>query len=238
MTALYDAVLTHDRRERLRRRFSYRTHLWLIDLDDPPNLPRWARPLARFEARDHLGDPRLSIKDNVTAWLAERGIDLDGGRVLMLTNARVLGYTFNPLTLFWCHHRDGRLACVIAEVHNTYGGRHPYLLRATDIDARGVVDTSKVFHVSPFLADHGRYRMVVPAPDERLRIAVTLHQGGKPVFAATLTGTRRPATLGTVLRTSVRQPLMPQRISAAIRRHGIYLWLRKQSVPATAPLDA
>jgi DUF1365 family protein len=235
---LYDAALAHDRRHNIRRRFSYGTYMWLIDLDRLPRLPRWARPLARFEARDHLGDPRLSIKDNVTEWLAGQGVDLDGGRILMLTNARVLGYAFNPLTLFWCKRRDGSLACVIAEVHNTYGGRHPYLLPAEDIDERGVVDTAKVFHVSPFLADHGTYRMVVPEPGERLRIAVTLHQGGKKVFGATVTGERRPATLGRVLRMSLRRPLMPQWVSTLIRRQGIVLWLRKQTVPATAPLDA
>jgi DUF1365 family protein len=203
-----------------------------------PRLPRWARPLARFEARDHLGDPRLPIKDGVTAWLGERGIDLDGGQVLMLTNARVLGYTFNPLTLYWCRHRDGRLACVVAEVHNTYGGRHPYLLRAADLDERGVADTAKAFHVSPFLADHGAYRMVVPEPGERLRIAVTLHQDGRSVFTATMTGRRRPATLGRVLWLSLRRPLLPLWVSTLIRRQGIELYLRKQSVPATAPLDA
>lgn len=238
MNALYDAVLTHDRRHRVRRRFANGTYLWLVDLDDLPRLPRLARPLARFEARDHLGDPRLSIKDNVTAWLAGQGIDVAGGRIMMLANARVLGYTFNPLTLYWCHDRDGRLACVLAEVHNTYGGRHPYLLRAEDLDERGVADTAKQFHVSPFLADHGHYRMVVPEPGERLRIAVTLYQAGKPVFAATLTGARRPATLGRVLWCSVRRPLLPLWVSTVIRRHGITLWLRGQSVPATAPLDA
>ena len=90
---------------------------------------RW---LARFRARDHLGDPRASIRANLDRFLAARGVDLGGGRVTMLAHARVLGYVFNPLTVYWCHRPDGTLACVVAEVHNTYRQRHAYLLPADD----------------------------------------------------------------------------------------------------------
>ena len=78
---------------------------------------------------DHLGDPALDLRANVDAFLALHGVDLAGGRVLMLTNARSFGYVFNPLTVFWCYDRRGELVAVVAEVHNTYGDRHCYLLR-------------------------------------------------------------------------------------------------------------
>jgi DUF1365 family protein len=89
--------------------------------------PGRAAWLARFRARDHLGDPRASIRANLDRFLAANGI----GRphtITMLTQARVLGYVFNPLTVYWCHRPD----CVVAEVHNTYGQRHAYLLRTDD----------------------------------------------------------------------------------------------------------
>ena len=108
--AIYDARLTHVRRDALHREFSHRVSMWLVDLAHLPRLPWWLRPLARFKARDHLGPPDRSIRENIDAWVRRQGIDLAGGRVLMLTNPRVLGYVFNPLTVYWCHTSDGELA--------------------------------------------------------------------------------------------------------------------------------
>ena len=79
----------------------------------------------------------------------------------MLAHARVLGYVFNPLTVFWCHRADGALACVVAEVHNTYRQRHAYLLRTDD---RGRAQVPKRFYVSPFYPVDGGYRMCLPEP--------------------------------------------------------------------------
>jgi len=100
---IYECRITHARVTPLRNVFSYGSYLWLVDLDD---LPRpWL--LAAFRARDHLGDPRRSIRENLDRFLAARGVDLDGARILMLAHARVLGYVFNPLTVYWCHRADG-----------------------------------------------------------------------------------------------------------------------------------
>ncbi len=97
----------------------------------------------------------------------------------MLANARSLGYVFNPLSLFWCHDPDGELVCVIAEVRNTYGGRHCYLLHTDDA---GRAETEKAFYVSPFYPVDGYYRMSVPEPGERLGVTITLHRpAGAPV---------------------------------------------------------
>lgn len=222
--ALYEATLVHHRWERISRSFRHRIYLWLVDVDNLPTLPRLARPLARFDARDHLGDPERSIRENLDSWLASQGIELDGGRVLMLANARVFGYTFNPLSVFWCHGPDGTLRCVVAEVHNTYGERHCYLL-FPGRDGRAAA--AKEFYVSPFLPGHGTYELRLPEPDENLDISITLNHDERAVFAAAVYGRRRPATTGAVLRAALRQPLMPQRVAGLIRRHGIALWLRR-----------
>ncbi|MDT7782895.1 MAG: uncharacterized protein QOF58_1314, partial [Pseudonocardiales bacterium] len=158
---IYDVVITHARRELIERTFSHRAYMWLVDLDQLPRLPWWAKPFARFEARDHVGSPAKTIRENLGEWLADRGIELGGGQVLMLANARVLGYVFNPLSVYWCHDASGALVCVVAEVHNTYGGRHCYLLR-TDDQGRASVD--KEFYVSPFLEVDGHYVMRLPKP--------------------------------------------------------------------------
>ncbi len=145
----------------------------------------------------------------------------------MLANARVLGHVFNPLTVYWCHRQDGTQACVVAEVHNTYGERHCYLMR-TDEDGRA--GAAKEFYVSPFLPVDGEYRMRLPLPDERVALVITLRQNGSTALTATVVGERRPATPASVARMATRRPLVTLRTSALIRRHGVALWLRRLPV--------
>ena len=233
--SLYDAQVRHVRRQSMDRTFGHGVYLWLVDIDALPQLPAWLRPFARFSARDHLGDPACTIRQNLDAWLATQGVDLAGGQVLMLANARLLGYVVNPLSVYWCHRPDGSLECVVAEVHNTYGERHCYLLH-TDHTGRAEVD--KDFYVSPFLTVDGRYRMSLPLPGDALAVAITLRQHGTTALTATVVGTRRRATPASLARMLVRRPFMTYRTSWLIRRHGITLWLRRLPVvrrPAHTP---
>jgi len=225
---LYDAEVRHRRRESVDYGFVHRTYLWLVDLDHLPS----HGPLARFEARDHLGDPDRTIRENVDAYLAGHRIDLRGGRVLMLTNARTFGHVFNPLSVLWCHDDAGTLVCVIAEVHNTYGERHCYLLRTDDA---GRAETDKRFYVSPFFEVDGVYRMSLPLPDDALAIAITLCRNGSTALTATVTGTRRPAGRGALTRQVLRRPSVTRATSALIRLHGIRLWLRHLPVVPRPP---
>ncbi len=179
--------------------------------------------LAAFNAADHLGDADRTIRENVDAFLAESGIDLHGGRITMLAQPRNLGYVFNPLTLFWCHDPSGEVVCVVAEVHNTYGGRHAYLVQP---DERGGAETAKALYVSPFYPVDGFYRMSVPEPGEQLAINVTLHRPqGKP-FVASVRGLARPFRTSVLLRFAVRYPLSTYLVRVGIVWHGIRLYLK------------
>jgi DUF1365 family protein len=221
--ALYEAQVVHTR-SRPRHRLRASIYLWLVDLDRLPRVPWLLRPLSRIEARDHLGDPAAPIRRNVDAFLAGRGIDLDGGQVLLLTSARVLGHVFNPLSVFYCHARDGSLRCVVAEVHNTYGERHAYVLEP---DGDGRCETDKAFYVSPFLSVDGSYRMRFTQPGERISVAIELVQGGERVFCGSVAGRRVPLHAGSLLRLALRHPLVTRRVSLSIRLHGIALLLRR-----------
>lgn len=224
--SLYRTRIRHTRRTPIRHGFEYRSYSWFVDLDDLPRLPLWLRPFARFDPADHFDDPRPwgSLRDALDAYLAEHGVDLRGGRVTALLNARVLGYVFNPLSLFWCHDDTGALVCVVAEVHNTYGGRHCYLMRT---DSAGRAEVDKTFYVSPFNPVDGRYRLSVPEPGEELKVAVVLHRDGSVPFTATMRGRARRATAATVAAAQLTNPLAPLVVSARIRRQGIALWLRR-----------
>jgi hypothetical protein len=223
VTALYPCTVTHARSTPLRNVFSYRSYLWLTDLDQPPVLPLLLRPLAGFVSRDHLGDPDATIRSNVDAYLATQGVVLRGGRVLMLASARVLGYVFNPLSVFWCFDDDGDLVCVIAEVHNTYGQRHCYLLRT---GPGGAARVEKAFYVSPFEQVQGEYQMSLPVPGDRLTLTITLHRPGQAPFSASVRGRRQRYTPRGFLTVALRYPLAPLMASVRIRRQGIGLWLR------------
>ncbi|MGW6389917.1 DUF1365 domain-containing protein [Streptomyces sp. NPDC055103] len=221
--ALYECVVAHARTAPLRHTFRHRTYLWYVDLDRLPVLPFLLRPLARFAPRDHFTGRAESIRAGLEAFLAAHDIDLGGGRVLMLAHARVLGYVFNPLSVYWCHDASGALVCVVAEVHNTYGQRHCYLLRT---DSAGLAQVDKEFYVSPFFPVAGRYRMRLPLPGERLGLTVHLDIGDGRPFTATVRGRRRPATARALLAAAARRPGSTAAVWAGIRRHGIQLFLR------------
>ena len=224
LPALVVGQVTHRRTGPVRHAFRHRVYLWLIDLDSVPRQPWYLSGFARFSSADHLGDPRLPIKRNIENYLALGGIQLgDRGRVLMLAGARVLGHVFDPLSVLWCYDSSGRLACIVAEVHNTYGERHAYLLRP---DEAGAAAARKDFHVSPFFDVSGTYELRFALRPDLVATTVTLRREGAVAFSATFRGRPEPATVPALGRRLIRQPLMPQRISALIRVHGAWLWLR------------
>jgi DUF1365 family protein len=219
--AVYDVRIEHMRPEPFRYGFSYDLSTWLVDLDDVPTLPPGLRGLASFASKDHIGRPNDTLRANVERFLWANGIALDGGRILMLATPRVLGYAFNPLSVHWCYRADGTLAAVVAEVHNTYGQSHCYLVHT---DAAGRARTDKQFYVSPFYPVEGHYQMSLPEPDERLAITLALHREGERPFVATMHGRRRDAS--PTLWRALRSPLSTRAVMFHIKRHGITLFLR------------
>ena len=202
--ALYRTRITHLRRAPVHHYFEHRGYSWYVDIDQLPQLPRWLRPFARFDARDHLeGGPNTHCANVSTPFWPSMASTLCGGRVTALMQARVLGYVFNPLTLYWCHDATVSLRHVVAEVHNTYGGRHAYLLPPPGDQPR---DGAKKLYVSPFNDVDGHYLVRAPRPaGSRTGRAISLHREDQPAFVATLRGTVgrrhcRPGAQATVRR--------------------------------------
>ncbi len=239
----YLTSVRHQRTSPLRHGFRYPGVAWLVDLDKlggserPAEMPWWQSAFVQFRASDHLGDPAATWRDNVTAFAATHGVDLTGGTVRALTGARSLGYVFNPVSIYWCHDASGALACVIAEVHNTYGERHAYLVQPDD-HGRATVD--KAFYVSPFNDVSGSYSMSVPEPGHEMAIAITLRRADQRPFATTWSG-RRVRTRGEAVRAALATPLASYLVMALIHLHGVRLWTRRLPVqhrPAHALQEA
>ena len=171
-TAILTGTVRH-RRDRPRpHHFAYELWHVLLDVDELDTLDQdvgpfaYNRPgLAVFRDTDHLGPVDLPVREKLRRFLAGQGVELPDGPVLLQTSLRVLGYVFNPVSWFWCHDEEGDLALVVAEVNNTFGDTHCYVLDdlAWTGEHRVVARDRKVFHVSPFMAiDDHDYRGRAP----------------------------------------------------------------------------
>jgi DUF1365 family protein len=218
--------MTHLRRTPVHHYFEHNGYSWYVDLDALPQLPRWIRPLARFDARDHFdGAPNDTLRQRVDAFLSERGVDLDGGsRITALLQARVLGYVFNPVSLYWCQDADGVLRHVVVEMHNTSGERHAYLLPPADDGAAMVV---KKLYMSRFNGVDGYYLVLAPRPNGEVNVRISLHRDHQAAFVSTLRGSRRRACVGQLLWLQVVAPLAPLMGALEIRMQNAVLRMRR-----------
>jgi DUF1365 family protein len=231
--SLYVGEVMHARLKPIGHRFSYRVMSLLIDLDRLAAADRQSplfgvnrAALYSFREADHGDRNGSPLRAYAQRCAAERGIDLTGGRVLLLCYPRLLGYTFNPLSVYFCYRAGGELALVIYEVHNTFGEIHPYVLpvQPDQISAAGVRQSQdKLFYVSPFIEMAMRYhfRVLPPKDSVRLRILETDRDG--PLLAATFSGRRRALNTAELLRAFFALPLVTLKIVAAIHWEALRL---------------
>ena len=230
LPALAVGRIHHTRHRPKRYAFTHRHYQWLVDLDaaEPSAvggpLPRWLRPVSRIDPAGHLGGHRslADLRSEVERRVREHVADSPSiARVVLLAHARVLGHAFDPMSAFWCLDAEERLVAVVIEVHNTYGGRHAYVVVP---DERGHAVVDKDFYVSPFNDVEGDYAVRLHLDHDRVAVGIRLHVADQPVMTASVSGRLRPAATRTVVRTLLTHPLMPQRVSGLIRFHGIRLW--------------
>ncbi len=234
--ALYFGKVMHARLKPMGHRFNYRVMSLLIDLDRLDAADRQCSlfgvnraALYSFNEADHGERDGSSLRAYAQRRAAEHGIDLTGGRVLLLCYPRLLGYTFNPLSVYFCHRADGGLALMIYEVRNTFGDIHAYVLpvKPAQISDAGIRQQhDKLFYVSPFIDMAMRYyfRVMPPAEGVKLRILETDRAG--PLLAATFNGRRRALTTPALLWSVFSLPLVTLKITAAIHWEALRLWLK------------
>lgn len=239
-------TVAHRRHRPRGNAFRYRVWHLLIDVDEVADLaiPGFGydrrAPIA-LRSTDHFGPDRAPLRAKVAAWAAGQGVTLPAGRLLLVAYPRVLGHVFNPVSWWFAFHPDGRLGLVIAEVRNTFGDWHAYLLDDLETDGAWVrVRAPKVFHVSPFLSVDGlTYRFAFRAPTaagapdasgpthERVVERLEVHDADGVVLDATQSQVAVPLTGRSLLLANLRHPLVTLRTIYLIHRQALRLWWRR-----------
>ena len=230
-SALYVGSVMHRRLAPRRHRLRYRAFWMLIDLDETAALDARLSLFSRnrfnlfsFHDTDHGDGKSASLRDYVDGLLAGQGIDCGGGRVALLCMPRILGYVFNPLSIYFCHRADGSLAALLYEVRNTFGEMHSYLLPVSGDAPMVHQHCAKEFYVSPFLDMDMTYDFRVAPPGERVSVVVAADDRRGAVLVASLSGERRALSDRVLAAIFVSLPLMTLKVMAAIHWEALKIW--------------
>lgn len=233
---LYPGSVMHARMKPKVHRFSYSVYALVIDvcrLEDAA----WRSALfsvnrfnlLSFHERDHGPCDGSSLKEHVSRLLNEAGVEPPVSRILLMCYPRVLGFTFNPIAVYFCYGRDDALLGIVYEVRNTFGDMHTYVapVRDGEISEAGVrQERKKLFHVSPFMnmGMNYRFRLRPPADELSVRILETDETG--PILAAMFVGRRKDLTTGSVAGAFLRIPLVTLKVVGGIHWEAMKLWFK------------
>lgn len=233
-SCLYDGEVMHWRKQPVQHRFTYRVFSLLLDIDKTDTLGLRLFAHNRFSLfslhdRDHGERDGSPLRPWVERQLRAHDIDLNGGRVFLHAMPRLLGYVFNPLSVYWCYDSSGRLRALLCEVKNTFGEQHVYCLPvspAHPVHEPVRQHAAKEFYVSPFIPMEAEYRFAIRAPEEALAIVIRETVAEGELLVATHTGTRRALSDGALLRAAFLFPLLTLKVVAAIHWQALRLWLK------------
>lgn len=235
-SALYVGEVTHRRLRPREHRLRYRVFWLLLDLDEIDALDARLRLFSRnrfnlmaFFDRDHGRCDGRHPRTWIERLLAGAGIETGGGPIRLLAMPRVLGFVFNPISLFYCHRPDGRLAAMVYEVTSTFGVRHAYVVPvAPEDEGRGLIrqQSAKALYVSPFMGMEMDYAFQGHAPAGTVDLTVDGLDAQGLLIHAHLEGRRRPLTDAALARAALSIPFLTVKVVAAIHWEALKLWLK------------
>ena len=249
-TAIFRGPVIHERLRPKRHRLRYDVFTLLIDLDELTDLDQMGplfgynrRALLSFYDRDHGPATGAALRPWVEDRIREAGLEPDGGSIRLLCYPRVLGYVFNPLSVYFCYRRDGALHAILYEVCNTYDERHVYVIKAAG-DDRAVIKQrcDKKLYVSPFMEMATTYHFRVVPPADRLNIAIRQEDADGLLFAAAFRGSRTSLTRRALAGCLVTFPFLTIKVIGAIHWEALLLWAKGLRVfphtPAARTVDS
>ena len=245
-SALYRGNVMHRRLRPKRHRLAYKLAMVLLDLDGLGALDRRLRlfsldrfNLFSFRPRDHGDGSTVPLRRQIEQQLIVAGIPVEGLKVSLLTMPRLLGFAFNPISLYFCARADGQLVAMLYEVNNTFGQRHTYLLEVGEETGSMIhQDAPKRLHVSPFMAMDQHYTFRLLPPGARLALGITSRDAQGPLLSAVLDLRREPLSDAALLRTFAAMPLMTFKVVAGIGWEALKLLLKRVPVHHLPPAPA
>jgi uncharacterized protein len=244
---LFRGRTVHVRFGKVEHKLAYEIFQLLVDVDKLDTSfagLKWLKhnrfaPFAFYD-RDHGDRSGAPLRGWVEARLAEASVYTDGGPIRLLTFPRVLGFVFNPISVFFAYRPSGELAGVIYEVNNTFGETHSYVAPASN-DTIEHHSADKVFHVSPFFDVSGRYAFTLRAPGDGLTLVIDKFKGAVRDHVATLKAKRLPLTDSALAMAFFTIPLLTLKVVAAIHFEALKLLFKGaqyHNKPTPPPLSS
>jgi uncharacterized protein len=229
-SCLYECTVFHRRLAPKTHEFLYRVFYFLLDLDELGELDRILhlfrvnRPgLYSFRDADHISHGAATARENIVRYLKEQGVEIPVGKILLLTLPRILGYVFNPISVFFCFDQQGRPLAAVAEVGNTFGEWKRYLVPLAS-NGSFHLRTVKHFYVSPFSDLDLEFDFRFDLPGERLRLLIDDYRSEEKELVSSLTGTRVPLTDATLVRFTLKYPLLTLKVILGIHWEAFRIW--------------
>jgi len=227
----YVGKIRHQRMRPQRHAFTYRVFWAFLDLDNRQQIGeqslllsfnRWN--LFSFHDKDHGPRDGSDLRTWIDEIHTESGLEL--GKVSLLCFPRILGFVFNPLSMWFCHDRSGNIVSIVYEVRNTFGESHAYIMRVDDPQKIRHVWDKRLF-VSPFIDMDATYDFRVAVPDEHLKVSVRENDSQGHLFSAVMAGMRKPVNTKTLIQLFVSHPLMTFKVVGGIHVEAFRLWRKK-----------
>lgn len=235
-SCLYECSVWHERRSPRIHTFTTEYFMFYLDLDElsSKRIESSLFSINRlnifsFTEGDYLSDGRggfQSLADRVRGVLRRLGVKQKINRIELLTNVRVLGYVFNPVSIYFCFGEESQLICCLCEVGNTFGEKKVFLVEA---DSHGLLRNrqKKYFYVSPFTDLNQEFDFKISIPSGNLDIAIDTMDGDTAIVKASLKGKRTALTDGNLIRVLHRYSWATVKIIFLIHFHALLLWLKK-----------
>ena len=229
---LYECRVNHTRISPKRHAFNYRVFMLAINLDAFPSVSLLSRNrfnLFSIDDRDHIStDPGKSTRENLTAWLSEKGTEIPAdSRITLLTFPRVLGYSFNPVSFYYIYSKFGEPITAVAEVTNTFREIKLFPLGAPDSEGKFDHLMAKDFYVSPFSDPNDSFHFRLGQPSEAWTVHIDNHTNGKPSLLSAVRGKKRPLTTARLAWYALKYPLLSLKIILGIHWHALLLFLKR-----------
>lgn len=233
-SALFPGHVTHARLRPRQHRLAYRIYSLLLDLDELDTLDRRLKlfsvdrfNLFSFSTKDRGDRSGKDLRAQVERSMRAVGVEPDGGAIRLLTMPRLLGWAFNPVSVFFCYNRQGVLTAILWEVDNTFGERHGYMIPVeANAGAEIVQHCDKEFYVSPFMEMNLRYTFRVAPPVDRLSICIDTYDADGLVLTARHLARRAELTDAALLRAFFTIPLLTLRVVGGIHWEALKMWLK------------